>query len=419
MASTIFIDTMVWLHYRPVADIDWPTLLGATDVRIVVPRVTIRELDRHKNQHPNSTIRERAARVLADFEKWFQKEAWPIRADTMIVRYSAAPHYQAGGVTLDSHYSDDELLASVLAWQASNQSEATLVTQDTGPLLLANDVGLRAIRLPQEFRLPPVLDSTERELAQLRRDLLRLQTAQPILDLRFEATAPANVLKLVIPPDPPRDEGKWSAEREILAQKYPDYAQGNPSFPLGPAQSEIARYRAERFKYLESYRDYQVSLWAYDCERVLTFPVEPLLFNTGTQPADDIDVALKVPDPLEIFEEIPGLGEPQPPRPPRRPRSSIEMTMENIRAPAGFMQDFGSLLRQPEAPNVSRPIAKKTNSYTVTYTVGRLKHGTYERLAGLRLRFPSRTALSSFAISYALRAANLLDPATGVLHVVV
>jgi hypothetical protein len=53
-----FLDTMIYLHYRPVAEIDWQRVLDTARVDILVPRITVRELDRHKNTHASSRIHE-------------------------------------------------------------------------------------------------------------------------------------------------------------------------------------------------------------------------------------------------------------------------------------------------------------------------------------------------------------------------
>ena len=69
--------------------------------------------------------------------------------------------------------------------------------------------------------------------------------------------------------------------------------------------------------------------------------------------------------------------------------------------------------------NVSSLSIKKSNSYDVTASIRRVKHGTQEALPGIFLQFASYDAARSFQVEYTIRAANLPDSAEGVMNVVV
>jgi len=66
-AKTIFIDTNDYLHYMFFTDINWPALIGATEIKIVVPPVITRELDKHKYSHREESVRKRAQKVTKRF----------------------------------------------------------------------------------------------------------------------------------------------------------------------------------------------------------------------------------------------------------------------------------------------------------------------------------------------------------------
>ncbi|KPJ72399.1 MAG: hypothetical protein AMS14_07805 [Planctomycetes bacterium DG_20] len=53
----VFLDTMILLHYRPLDELDLPRIVGTDQVVVVVPRITLRELDRHKNIHTSRRVR--------------------------------------------------------------------------------------------------------------------------------------------------------------------------------------------------------------------------------------------------------------------------------------------------------------------------------------------------------------------------
>ena len=65
----VFIDTMIFLHYKAVEEINFPELFNVDKISILVPRITLRELDEQKNIHTQSKIRERAKKV-ADVNFW-------------------------------------------------------------------------------------------------------------------------------------------------------------------------------------------------------------------------------------------------------------------------------------------------------------------------------------------------------------
>jgi hypothetical protein len=65
----VFLDTMVYLHFVPLEQIDLCGVLGADRVTILVPRVTLKELEKHKINHASARSRDRARQALALLEK--------------------------------------------------------------------------------------------------------------------------------------------------------------------------------------------------------------------------------------------------------------------------------------------------------------------------------------------------------------
>ena len=45
----VFFDTMVFLHYKSLDELDVVDVLGPPPHTVLVPRVTLRELDKHKD----------------------------------------------------------------------------------------------------------------------------------------------------------------------------------------------------------------------------------------------------------------------------------------------------------------------------------------------------------------------------------
>jgi hypothetical protein len=60
-----FPDTNIFLHYRPVAELDWQSIAQDLPVRIQIGPVVTRELEERKTLHPIKRIRENTAVALA------------------------------------------------------------------------------------------------------------------------------------------------------------------------------------------------------------------------------------------------------------------------------------------------------------------------------------------------------------------
>ena len=58
--KAIFPDTNVFLHFRPLSEIDWPGVCDAEEVILFVPPVILRELNHLKDLHNTPKIRSRA-----------------------------------------------------------------------------------------------------------------------------------------------------------------------------------------------------------------------------------------------------------------------------------------------------------------------------------------------------------------------
>ena len=65
MPKTAFLDTNIYIHYQIFDQIKWPEILHTSKVMIVIPPVTIRELNRLKDLNLGTRVRKRAGKVPA------------------------------------------------------------------------------------------------------------------------------------------------------------------------------------------------------------------------------------------------------------------------------------------------------------------------------------------------------------------
>src|SRR5438270_12693197 len=110
-----FIDTNIFLHYQPFDQIKWTEILGSDNVVLVATPVVIRELDKHKDQHRISAIRDRARAALKKIEQIVLEDATAGLPEGVGLKYAEEPtiDFQQYGLRVETN--DDHLIASCLA----------------------------------------------------------------------------------------------------------------------------------------------------------------------------------------------------------------------------------------------------------------------------------------------------------------
>jgi rRNA-processing protein FCF1 len=421
MSVALFPDTNIYLHFQPIEDVDWLGVTGYSSVEIVIPRIVTRELNEKKDAHPSARTRDRARSVLKRIEEWLSEGTKQLRPHVGVVSYAKVPEIDFSSLGLNPAWNDDFLLATILTYQSEySGQEAVLVTDDAGLRIRARELRIEAVALPDDLRLKEDPDEAEAEVRRLRRELVKIEAAQPRLDVRF--LSGDGFVKFQIPA-PPEDLDERINERiGELQAKYPEHRGSSASSLVLP--DEIARYSKERERYLADYARYLTILAVADAECTV-FKIELVVRNDGGVPADEIDVHLDLPDGFAVHdyweEEIP--EEPIPPRPPRPPMQVLAEQMKQITSlgrgvgtftiPNLTLPGVGSVLR-----NASGPRIREVESYEVEYSIRRLKHGYSELLDPLFIVFEESEAVKSFQIEYVVSAANLRSPSGGKLHVV-
>jgi hypothetical protein len=149
-AARVLPGTNFHLHFKLFKDIDWRVVAVAKTVRLVIPIVTIRELDNHKNlgRHP---IGHRAATRLRALQE-------------ALAGHGRGPVSVREGVTLEilvdplrhsrEPNNDQEFLARTMIFQRRPGGSLTIVTGDLSMTLQAEALGLSAKMLDEEHREP-------------------------------------------------------------------------------------------------------------------------------------------------------------------------------------------------------------------------------------------------------------------------
>ena len=416
----IFVDTMVFLHFRPIAEIPWHELAGGEPVTVIVSRVTVRELDKHKFNHRSGRIRERASRVIKELESLVSAGGF-VKEGVELKFYGSFPSIDFREFGLHQDWADDVLLASALeALESDSSSEVLVLSDDAAVRLKASELGITPLEPPAGLRLPEDPDPLEKENLDLRRKLAVVENTLPSLGLVYVDGGAVTRFRVpnddAFSPVPSSQEvhEKIRAREERLAYKMP---QGVFAVFVAPAKDEPERYTKDLGKHLKRYADYLVRLPEWERYRSRVFELAVKLVNSGSAPAEDIDIYLDFPGDFLVCEESDVLSKPREPKPPERPMSAAELTVKFFGRQQTLMTP-SFLSKMTDLPsNVSGPTIRKTNSHRVEFSVGRVKHDFSIPLDHLFLDF-SEVELGSFELKYWINAANMPQSVEGTLAVV-
>jgi hypothetical protein len=443
MRVTAFLDTNIFLHYQPIEQIDWCSVLKAEAVELIVSPIVVRELDKLKDGPSGAKrAKERARRTLSRLnELWSEGVVASLREDVAIQYYLREPNIDFDAYSLSRDWNDDQLIASILTFRTENTDNSPyLVTRDVGPRLKAQSHGIQTIRLPETYELQDEPDPAEQRIRELERDLREAQNAIPQLGLRFQASGK---LKTVVLPASNHTLQPWLEEQlaQIRAQ-YPhrEYSKNQPApkglFNRGVSedwlvhqmhysqitQEEIDRYNRDLHGFYKRYQDYLQSLFEYQTLGSRSIELIFELSNTGTAPAEEIELSLHFPDGFEVIkaEDLP--------QHPVEPQAPVPARTQNELALASLTLGLQIPYREPSlpifprlgpAPNVSPARIRRTDSFEVVFHVGRLNHLRDISFETLYAVFPSQDRPRSFGIDYRLLVRNMPREQRGKLNVIV
>ncbi len=441
MTTYLFLDTNIYLHYCMFDEIDWPALVGTDSVVIVIPPVTARELNKHKDGHSVPRIKKRAGAVLRKlFELLREKDRVVVKKGIELWLEDREPRIDFPSHQLDRTVADDHLLASILSLRTeASGSEMILVTADRGIHLMgkARRQNIRPMFVPDEYKLNEEPDPAQKELLDLRRQLAEERTRRPKLALVFDNGEPHAQFRIYPPIS--RSPEEILKQIETVKQKHPK--RKLPQNTEGKTMRELRQeaktlgsafnlslfavtpvaiqdYNDKLDKFYLQYEQYLERLHRHEDRMRRTITLNIQVKNTGTTPAEDLDVFLHFPDGSYVFEARRLPKPPEPPQPPATPESHLSSMFKPtvvpyLSPPRHNLPDFG-----PE-PNVSSPSIRRTNSYDVEVRVGRVKHGIPESLDALCVMFESYETASSFKIAYRIHSANVPEPDEDMLHVII
>jgi hypothetical protein len=379
----VFIDCMVYLHYHNIEQINLPNILDCKNVSIIIPRITLRELDKHKNTHSSQRIRDRAHGILKKIERWISGNE-KVRPGVSVEFYSLMPTIDYAQYGLSPDWNDDILLASILQYKIGYPKEnPLLITQEYGLKLIAEQIGIKVYQLPEKYKIKAELDPIQKENLELKKALLRLQNSLPQLRVCFSGSAEKEThAKFILSKPPEANENEIKRVIEGLREKFPkrfppkpetvkkEEATTNLAKLMGLYNSgdfipayEYEGYNKNIDSFLADYEKYMRNILQIKAieRRRITFQIE--IHNIGTAPADDIDVEFHFPDGFELFDDDILPKFPMEPIPPTEPRTQNEISSNTIK---GILHVPDHSLHLPDLFNFISPSTFKIKKQIAT-----------------------------------------------------
>lgn len=419
-----FLDTNAYLHYRQIKDIDLPKDLKARSVVIIVPGIVVEELDGLKDDHPRARVRDRARAALQMFMNCADSET-TIRKGVSLKLELDKPTIEWDERGLSPNVNDDVLLASVLKYREKHpELRVVLICHDIGPLLKCRRLGIEALQLPDEYRIP----NDEDEIERLKREIARLKNPLPRVSLCFTDTQ-SDHSTFVLQRRERMSESQIQETLSEVLRQIPQPRRGKGDRRSGDEASWIVgirlfeglisddehqRYEREYEQFGESYEKYLRQKAIYDDLMSRTLRLSLAVKNEGSAPADDVDIMLRFPPGLIVVTKSKLWREPQEPARPEPPRT-IGALVEGLglsRFDYSLPPEFFAVGADPEFR-----VQTKDGRRVFTIQLDRVKHNQSYELPELFVTFRDPKSVRSFSCEYEIMVANHPDKVSGELGV--
>ncbi len=250
---TLFVDTNGFIQLRDLKDIPWRKLFpGVKHVRIMVARVVVEELDKHKvSNKARQRDRARAALKLIAQASKAPARVLTLKDTPVTVTLEIPPRVKLDREwlsILDVNKPDDRLVAEAITYG----NDAAIFSHDSGPLLTAADIGLKAYEPLEAWHLPDEQSDADKRITLLERQLKAAQATKPQLEIEIEGRDPAGKVTVYRPILPPLDSKQVA---RLLKHYLTEYPRASPvatipnfmsaAFGDGLTKAQVDSYHAD------------------------------------------------------------------------------------------------------------------------------------------------------------------------------
>ncbi|GAB5492978.1 MAG: hypothetical protein Phog2KO_31930 [Phototrophicaceae bacterium] len=418
-----FLDTNMFLHFQPFDNISWINELKVNEVTICITFKTLSELDEKKREHKH---RNRVISVQKKIKQYKDKSIAE-NISFQIIQEASYKWLRENG--FDPENPDSKIIGNISYFKSQHiADEIIVVTDDVNFQLRAEAKGLRYFEIDEKYRLPSELSAEQKELQKLRREIQKIENATPKLKMMFRDKNDEEKNQLQFEVDFSETIIFQNKLEQLKQKKYEeleyidDIKNGNSSYSnlissmriygetIYPTQEEVDKYHEDLDNFIHTeYTDYLKSQWMYNLDKEQLFSFRLALINSGTKPAQNVDVHLHFQDVFELLEDLEfELEEPYPPtRPKPKNRNSILMT---------YSPTIQRYYNEPSPTSFS--INKTDNyEYEVDIHLDTLKHHFAYSKELFIVFNPINVQKTGYAINYEITADNIPNLIEGKLSI--
>ena len=418
----LFADSNLFLHYKPLHEIDWSLLGEFDDIEVVVCRTVQREIDDLKDAREGRRT-DRARRAASAFLQIARQGPQEQRAASPRVVLSldrTSLPLQDLADQLDYSQNDDRIIGLVARFKADNpSSDARLLTRDSGPILTAESLGIPCETIPDKWRLPPETDDRDRQIREMTQQLRDLQAQEPDFQFscRQQSENRAGHVEIVYEAFQPLTDRERDELSEYLRTRYsPRVVHRNRISTQDITQYEDLDYPAWVAEYGKIMRLAHGIVQLEHCPQL-----EVTVQNTGSRPARNARVEIETSGNLRLTAPmieltrvglIPVMERPEPPPQPEPP-PGLSAMLASLSRPVGLtLPDlhFPSGFEDQESFEYSAEVSLTTES-SISLTCSLWRHSLEPKDFAVRLVPANFDRALTGEVICTVHAENLTTPA--------
>lgn len=414
----LFLDTNIYLHYIDVEQIDWGNLCEDAEIKIVVPRIVIREIDKHKDQG-RGKIQKRAKSISTKFAQVFlenKSSAYPF------VDCSDPSSASFANSAFNTNINDDWFILSALQ-SGFAREDILIVSSDTNLLLKAKENELDFIMMPEKYRLKEELSDEEKEIKSLKAELDKYKNRQPKPLITFDGEETRIVLSK---PKERNIENEVFAYMEKIRQENPymektdsDLHRRTLGFPKSSyTKEQVDEYNEKLDEYFQE--EEEVKRFLIQKENLdgrfqkLSF----YLSNVGTAQTGNMNILIEFPSDIKLYNENSrsSVNDVK----PTKPIFIDILTGLNRRALEALNNDFLTPFGTVQKPQISYwNIDKELKEHKFHLQYSGLNHIMTLPLDIENSIYIDTGNCKNFTIRWCIIDSKLIEPREGILNVVI
>ena len=419
----LFADSNLFLHYKPLHQIDWSSLGDFDHIEVVVCRTVQREIDALKDRREGrrSDRARLAASALLEIAQLGPQKQRTASPRVVLNLYEVSLPKQELAEQLDYSRNDDCIIGHLAQFRDDNPSaDVRLLTRDSGPALTARTLGIPYEIIPDDWRLAPEPDDRDRKMQELQRQLEELQAQEPKFQFSCDQQSNAQTRHVEIAYwafRPLADTDRVKLLEWLQNQCPPTVAKRN-----GRSAKAISDYEERDhpawISHCQGFFDMVNSIVQLEHCPELTVSIQ----NNGSRPATNSLVEIRVSGNLGLtapmnelreFGLIPAMERPKPPNQPRRQASwaSIANNLSGRSALVLPDLDFEQGFRNQEDFEYTSDVKLETE-LSIGLTCDLWRHSLKPKEFTVRLVPATIDGPITGELAYTVHADNLTKPAT-------